>query len=266
MSATLQALITAVLMGLAVILSARQIMRARQSSSWPTVDATVVDSRVVGGGKGSRPKIRYRYQTADGSHESDRLVVGWTWNVSGRGPERIVEQFPKGSTVRVAVDPADQHYSVLLPGLRFHQVLTASGGVFFAIAMALPLALALTGRAPPVPPERSAYVGEWQGPSMYLLITQDGSVRYRRNKDGGSSSMNGPLKGFNGNDFEVGIGPLSSTFVVSTPPHRDGEQWKMVVDDVELQKTADQAGPLPINAGSTPRTAAGGTPSAGARP
>ena len=266
MSATLQALSIVAVLGLALLLPTRLITRARQSRSWPTVDATVVDARVVGTSKGSRPKIRYRYQTSDVPHESDRLVVGWMWGVSGAGPERIVGQFPKGATVRVAVDPAAPRYSVLLPGLSGHQVLTATGSVFFAIAMVLPLAVVLTGGATPVPPEKSAYVGEWQAPSMYLSITQTGSVGYRRIKEGGSSSMNGPLKGFDGNDFKVGIGPLSSTFVVSTPPHRDGEQWKMVVDDVELQKRADQAGPFPVNAGSTTRTAAGGTPSAGARP
>jgi hypothetical protein len=266
MSATLQALSIVAVPALALLLPTRLIMRARQSRSWPTVDATVVDARVVGTGKGLRPKIRYRYQTPDGPHESDRLIVGWMWGVSGAGPERIVGQFPKGATVRVAVDPAHPRYSVLLPGLSGHQVLTAIGSVFFATAMALPLAVTLTGGATAVPPEKSAYVGEWRAPSMYLSITQGGSVRYRRINEGGSSSMNGPLKGFKGNDFEVGMGPLSSTFVVSTPPHRDGVQWKMVVDDVELQKTADQPGSLPLDADATAQTAAGGTPSAGARP
>jgi hypothetical protein len=266
MSATLQALSIVAVLGLALLLPTRLILRARQSSSWPTVDATVLDARVVGTSKGSRPKIRYRYQTPDGPRESDRLVVGWMWGMSGAGPQRIVGQFPKGATVRVAVDPADPRYSVLLPGLKSHQVLTAVGSVFFAIAMMLPLAVLLAGGATPVPPEKSAYVGEWQAPSMYLSITQEGSVGYRRIKAGGSSSMNGPLKGFKGDDFEVGIGPLSSMFVVSTPPYRDGGQWKMVVDGVELQRPADQARALPLNAGSPTRTATRDMPSANARP
>jgi hypothetical protein len=72
---------------------------------------------------------------------------------------------------------------------------------------------------------------------MYLLITQDGSIRYKRLKGGASKSIEGPLKGFNGNDFDVGIGPLATTFVVSQPPYQDGDQRKMVVDGVELVKT-----------------------------
>ncbi len=100
------------------------------------------------------------------------------------------------------------------------------------------LALALAGCGKPVPAEKSAYVGEWQEKTMYLLITQDGSVRYKRLKGGGSTSVEGPLKRFDGDNFEVGVGPMSTMFVVSKPPHQDGKSWKMVVDGVELTRSA----------------------------
>jgi hypothetical protein len=95
----------------------------------------------------------------------------------------------------------------------------------------------LGGCGKPVPKEKSMYVGEWQEKAMYLLITQDGSVKYKRMKDGGTTSVEGPLKGFNGNNFDVGLGPMATTFVVTKPPYQDGEQWKMVVDGLELTKT-----------------------------
>lgn len=97
--------------------------------------------------------------------------------------------------------------------------------------------LSLLGCGKPVPPEKSAYVGEWQETTMYLLITQDGSVHYKRLKAGASTSVEGPLKGFDGNNFEVGIGPMSTTFIVSKPPYQEGGKWKMVVDGIELTKT-----------------------------
>lgn len=100
------------------------------------------------------------------------------------------------------------------------------------------LALTLTACGKPVPPEKAAYVGEWQDKTMYLLITQDGSVRYKRLKGGGTTSVEGPLKGFQGNDFEVGVGPMSTTFVVSKPPYEEDGHWKMVVDEVALTRTA----------------------------
>lgn len=97
------------------------------------------------------------------------------------------------------------------------------------------LTLALSGCGKPVPSEKSTYVGEWQEKTMYLLITQDGSVRYKRLKGGVTTSVDGPLKGFEGNNFEVGIGPMSTVFVVSKPPYQEGDKWKMVVDDIELK-------------------------------
>ena len=96
--------------------------------------------------------------------------------------------------------------------------------------------LALTGCGQPVPPEKSAYVGEWQAPDMQLLITQDGSVKYERLKGDVTTSVSGPLQKFEGNNFSVGISFMSTTFVVSKPPYQDGNAWKMVVDDVELTK------------------------------
>jgi hypothetical protein len=110
---------------------------------------------------------------------------------------------------------------------------------FTSLLVLLALLGSLAGCGKPVPSEKSAYVGEWQDRTLYLLITQDGSVRYKRLKGGASTSVEGPLKGFSGNDFEVGVGPLATTFIVSRPPYQDGERWKMVVDGVELVKTVD---------------------------
>jgi hypothetical protein len=106
----------------------------------------------------------------------------------------------------------------------------------------LPLLLAiavLTGCAKPVPPEKAAYVGEWQDKNMYLLITQEGSVKYKRLQNGGTTSIDAPLQGFKGNDFDVGVGAMATTFVVSKPPFQEDEVWKMVVDGQQLTKTSE---------------------------
>jgi len=105
--------------------------------------------------------------------------------------------------------------------------------------MAVLLALVLAGCGKPVPADKAAYVGEWREKTMYLLITQDGSVAYQRLKGGTTVSVNGPLQEFVGDSFNVGIGPMRTTFNVSKPPHQVNGRWKMVVDDVELTKTAE---------------------------
>ena len=97
--------------------------------------------------------------------------------------------------------------------------------------------LLLAACANPVPPEKSAYIGEWDAPGMSLLITQDGSVAYKRIKGGVTTTINAPLKKFEGNNFVVGIGLWTTTFVVSKPPREEAGRWKMTVDGVELTRT-----------------------------
>jgi hypothetical protein len=98
------------------------------------------------------------------------------------------------------------------------------------------LILALAACSKPIPPEKAAYVGEWRETNMYLLITQDGNVKYKRRDGSNTVSINAPIQKFDGNDFDVGIGALKTTFYVSKPPYQVNGQWKMVVDGVELIK------------------------------
>jgi len=104
----------------------------------------------------------------------------------------------------------------------------------------LPLLLLtlLAACSDPLPADKLRYAGEWRGEATYLLITQEGSVSYRRVKNGITTTINAPIKSFKGDDFEVGVGPMTTVFRVSKPPHRDGTQWTMVVDGVELIRTS----------------------------
>lgn len=98
------------------------------------------------------------------------------------------------------------------------------------------MAVLLGACGQPVPPEKAAYVGQWSAPQMSLLITQEGRVEYRRVEGNASTSVSGPLQGFRGDNFDVGIGPMSTTFVVSSPPAADGDGMRMTVDGVVLVK------------------------------
>lgn len=105
-------------------------------------------------------------------------------------------------------------------------------------ALSFALLVFLVACANPVPPEKAAYVGDWSAPGMSLLITQDGSVSYKRIKGSVTTSINAPLKKFEGDNFVVGIGMWTTTFVVSKPPRLDAGRWKMTVDGVELTRSA----------------------------
>ena len=90
--------------------------------------------------------------------------------------------------------------------------------------------------AAPVPADKQAFVGNWQGKDMQLALSKDGKVKYKRKRPSGDTDLNIDLLGFNGNNFDVGWGIVRSTFVVSKPPHREGKAWKMTVDGVELTR------------------------------
>ncbi|NQD38462.1 hypothetical protein HPT27_15680 [Permianibacter sp. IMCC34836] len=102
----------------------------------------------------------------------------------------------------------------------------------------------LTACGQPVPAEKMAYVGLWQAKNMVLVISADGSVAYKRLAGGVTTSVNGPLKAFEGDNFVVGVGPVATTFVVTAPPHPEPASaanetvWKMTVDGVELSKSS----------------------------
>lgn len=104
----------------------------------------------------------------------------------------------------------------------------------------LPIAalLLLTACSTPLPPERAAYVGNWRNGSTSLTITAQGRVVYAVTRDNGfHKKIQAPLQHFDGDSFVVGVGPLSTTFVVSTPPHAEADGWKMTVDGLELTRT-----------------------------
>jgi hypothetical protein len=100
----------------------------------------------------------------------------------------------------------------------------------------------LAGCAKPLPADKRDYAGEWRGKDMVLAITLEGSVAYRRRQGGSSTSVNAPIQRFDGASFVVGVGPISTRFEVSIPPHRDGNVWKMTVDGVELVRGPGGAG------------------------
>jgi len=97
-------------------------------------------------------------------------------------------------------------------------------------------ALALVACAKPLAPERLPYAGEWAGAGITLIIDADGRVEYHRKDGTASKSIKAPLKEFQGDNFVVGIGSLATTFIVTAPPHQEGDAWKMTVDNIELTK------------------------------
>lgn len=106
---------------------------------------------------------------------------------------------------------------------------------FFVICL-----LGLAACAKPLPEDRKDYVGIWTGirdaEQMSLAIDAGGMVSYKREKPGMSKSVNAPIKAFEGDDFVVGVGPMTTRFKVTKRPRQVEGTWTMVVDGVELRR------------------------------
>jgi hypothetical protein len=112
------------------------------------------------------------------------------------------------------------------------------------------LASLLVACAKPLPEGKTRYAGAWRGGPISLLITAEGRAVYQRKEGNLSKSIDAPIKEFKGDNFVIGVGFMSTEFVVSKPPHEEGGAWKMTVDGIELTRVAD--GSLPVeNPGSS---------------
>ena len=118
--------------------------------------------------------------------------------------------------------------------LRLRPVFTTQAS---ALAAAL-LAALLTACGQPVPPDKAAYVGQWKSERMTLRISAEGRVDYRRVEGASSTKISAPIQRFDGPHFDVGVGPITTRFTVSSPPEDDGEgTLRMTVDGVRLTRT-----------------------------
>jgi hypothetical protein len=114
-------------LGLALALGgAWEERKAMASRRWPTVDGTVVQSRLVSR-RGWRADVSYAYTVAGAQYRNDST------SLDVFSSERAqVAQYPTGTRVTVHYDPADPATSILEPG--GHRGLVGILGGLFVIA------------------------------------------------------------------------------------------------------------------------------------
>jgi len=110
------------------------------------------------------------------------------------------------------------------------------------LVAALLLSLVAACGGPPLPADKRDYAGDWRANGMRLLIAANGNVSYERVRTGEHTTINAPIQRFEGASFFVGLGPVTTRFEVTKPPHQEGSVWKMTVDGVELTRAALGAG------------------------
>ena len=114
-----------------------QLERARESSSWPSVEATILSSRTKSTGRAGimRPAVTFTYSIEGKVYESRRVFVGWeSGGESREATEKILARYPIGARVAAAFDPEKPSYCVLLPGFRSNHKTMIFVGVVFVCA------------------------------------------------------------------------------------------------------------------------------------
>ena len=112
--------------------------QAYGSGEWPSVDGTIVSSKVTsersGSGKRSgvsyKAEVRFQYQVDGAAYENDVLRIGQISNGFKSFPQADVKRHPKGPTT-VYYAPTEPANSVLEPGLHLALALKPSVGLLF---------------------------------------------------------------------------------------------------------------------------------------
>lgn len=86
-----------------------------------------------------------------------------------------------------------------------------------------------------IPAEKNDYIGTWTGPSVFLQITPEAKLNYKKQEGSSTTSLNVPITSFEGDNFTAGVMGMETTFVVSQPPTLENNGMVfMVVDGNKL--------------------------------
>jgi hypothetical protein len=88
----------------------------------------------------------------------------------------------------------------------------------------------------PLPADKKNYVGKWTNTTITLEISLEGDVKYKKEEGSRKTTINGPIKEFDKDNFVVGFWFMTSTFEVQKTPFQEGERWAMVVNGTKLYK------------------------------
>jgi hypothetical protein len=88
----------------------------------------------------------------------------------------------------------------------------------------------------PVPEDKEEYVGNWEGTGMWLTITADGGLDYKRVKGSGTTSVNAPITRWGDDEIEAGVLFMTTKFKIDKPPKKRKGKWTMKVDGVKLTR------------------------------
>ena len=127
---------------------------ARESSSWPTVQGTVMSSKVVSErhttGTGSKRRtsilhgadVRYKYIVGSYEYSSNRISFSDYKSGSKKRAQKIADRYSRGTTVNVHYDPNIPGDAVIETGTSLSSFIPlGSGFIFFIVGIIFVLSI-----------------------------------------------------------------------------------------------------------------------------
>ena len=130
---------------LLAIKASRQISIYRQSQTWPKDQATIIRSEIRessdGDGMSNLPEFSYRYAVAGVEYTSSRHTEGTPFPATEADVQLMLQRFPVGSVVQVAINPSNPSCAMLDTGFpKAWHVLRQASLTFIVIGFAIILA------------------------------------------------------------------------------------------------------------------------------
>jgi len=132
-----------VAVGLGLIISGvSDIMTAKSSESWPSVQGVVLKSKVSvdnsGDGTTYGADVIYRYKVSGESYKGDKVTISEVSTSSGNRARKIVKRYRKGKKVTVYYDSDEPKTSVLERGLSGSSwFMPGLGSLFFLVPLGI---------------------------------------------------------------------------------------------------------------------------------
>jgi len=132
----------------------RDLMRAKDSADWPSVEGKIISSSVErqSGNKGGttyHAEIEYKFAVEGIMHYGERVAYGDYGSSDSSHARGIVERYPKNKVVTVYYMPDNPDVCVLETGVQGQAwTVPIFGSVFFIVGCAMAIGLRIAMRRP----------------------------------------------------------------------------------------------------------------------
>jgi hypothetical protein len=116
-----------------VVSAFRFIATAKRSFKWPVTSGVITNSAAVLNDQSCLPMVEYRYEINGHTYVGNSIHIGAAYSSSKEWAMSVLNRYPIGGAVTVAVDPLHPSRSVLERGTRWHMYMYLCAGALITM-------------------------------------------------------------------------------------------------------------------------------------